>query len=302
MPHPEPALEARELRKSFGKGSVIALDGVSVTVSAGEVVGLVGPDGAGKTTLVRLCAGLRLADGGALSVLGIDVGANPLRVQEQVGYMPQRLGLYEDLTVQENLDLYADLQAIPASRRKQRYTQLFEMTGLADFKTRLAGPLSGGMKQKLGLACALIKMPRLLLLDEPTVGVDRVSRRDLWAIVRDMVREHGIGVLLSTAYLVGVGLLISSLARTMQQALLGTFLFMMPASLLSELATPIDDMPSWIRHLTLLNPSRYALNIARDVFLRGATLPDTVGDLIPMTIIGVICLAAAGVMFRLRSQ
>ena len=189
--------------KSFHSGgrSVQALDKLSFSVRHGRVTGLVGPDGGGKTTLLRLAAGLLLPDSGRLHVLGIDVGHEALLVQRSIGYMPQRFGLYEDLTVQENLDLYADLQGVPYGDRKARYAELTRMTGLAPFTRRLAGALSGGMKQKLGLACTLVRAPRLLLLDEPTVGVDPVSRRELWAIVYRLVEKEGMTVLLSTAYL-----------------------------------------------------------------------------------------------------
>jgi ABC-2 type transport system ATP-binding protein len=165
------------------------------------VTGLVGPDAAGKTTLMRLATGLLVPDSGAISVLGMDAATQSLAVQGAIGYMPQRFGLYEDLSVQENLDLYADLQGVPEAARAQRYSELMHMAGLAPFGRRLAGQLSGGMKQKLGLACALVRRPQLLLLDEPTVGVDPVSRRELWEIVYRLVREQGTSVLLTTAYL-----------------------------------------------------------------------------------------------------
>ena len=198
-----PALALTDVSKAFmrGKRSVHALAEVTIRVTAGRVTGLIGPDGAGKTTLMRLATTLLTADAGRIEVLGIDAHAEPLAVQSSLGYMPQRFGLYEDLTVQENLDLYADLQAVPHSERPERYTELMHMTGLGTFKDRLAGHLSGGMKQKLGLACTLVRSPRLLLLDEPTVGVDPVSRRELWTIVYRLVREQQVSVLLSTAYL-----------------------------------------------------------------------------------------------------
>ena len=192
-----------EVSKQFrsGKRLVPALRAVSLQVPAAQITGLIGPDGAGKTTLMRLIAGLLTLDTGTATVLGIDVSTDPLAVQSIIGYMPQRFGLYEDLTVQENLDLYADLQGVPRPARSSRYDELMRMTGLAAFTRRLAGHLSGGMKQKLGLACTLIHPPQLLLLDEPTVGVDPVSRRELWQIVDRFVREEGTSVLLSTAYL-----------------------------------------------------------------------------------------------------
>ena len=177
------------------------LNNVSLSIRKGTVTGLIGPDGAGKTTLMRLIAGLLVPDTGEISVLGIDVVKEPLKVQHVIGYMPQRFGLYEDLTVQENLDLYADLQGLPDAERPARYAELTKMTGLAPFTKRLAGKLSGGMKQKLGLACVLVRPPQLLLLDEPTVGVDPVSRRELWSIIYRLVREENMTALLSTAYL-----------------------------------------------------------------------------------------------------
>jgi ABC-2 type transport system ATP-binding protein len=196
-------LVADRLSKSFRSGALVstALDGVSLQVRPGTVTGLIGPDGAGKTTFMRLAAGLLAPDGGRIEVLGLDATRDALQVQAMLGYMPQRFGLYEDLSVQENLDLYADLQGVPRSARGERYAELMQMTGLAPFGRRLAGRLSGGMKQKLGLACTLVRAPRLLLLDEPTVGVDPVSRRELWAIVERLVREELMSVLLSTAYL-----------------------------------------------------------------------------------------------------
>ncbi|HTY03227.1 MAG TPA: ATP-binding cassette domain-containing protein, partial [Rhodocyclaceae bacterium] len=196
-------LEAAGLSKSFGSGAkrVVALDGVGLRIRTGAITGLIGPDGAGKTTFMRLAAGLLAPDGGRISVLGLDATRNALEVQAALGYMPQRFGLYEDLSVQENLDLYADLQGVPRAERAPRYAELMHMTGLAPFTSRLAGRLSGGMKQKLGLACTLVRAPRLLLLDEPTVGVDPVSRRELWAIVDRLVTSEGMSVLLSTAYL-----------------------------------------------------------------------------------------------------
>lgn len=200
-----PVVVGKDLRKVFrapgNGGEVRALDGVSIEVRAGELTALVGPDGAGKTTLIRLMAGLFTADAGTLTVLGIDPAAQPQRVQDRIGYMPQKFGLYEDLSVQENLDLYADLHGVGAEERSRRYPQLMQMTDLGRFTGRLAGRLSGGMKQKLGLACTLVRSPELLLLDEPTVGVDPLSRRELWAIVEHLVREQGLTVLTSTSYL-----------------------------------------------------------------------------------------------------
>jgi ABC-2 type transport system ATP-binding protein len=197
-------LRGRDIRKTFRRDTgeiVYALDGVSLEVEHGMLTALVGPDGAGKTTLIRLAAGLMTADSGELKILGVDVAADPQQVQDRIGYMPQRFGLYEDLSVQENLDLYADLHGVTAEERRERYPRLMEMTALGPFIQRLAGRLSGGMKQKLGLACTLVRAPELLLLDEPTVGVDPLSRRELWDIIRQLVNDQGLTVLLSTSYL-----------------------------------------------------------------------------------------------------
>jgi ABC-2 type transport system ATP-binding protein len=199
-----PVIVGRNLRKHFvrkPKETILALDDVSFDIAPGMLAALVGPDGGGKTTLIRLAAGLMGADAGELTVLGIDVKADPQAVQDRIGYMPQRFGLYDDLSVQENLDLYADLHGVSPADRKSKYPQLMEMTALGPFTRRLAGQLSGGMKQKLGLACTLVRSPQLLLLDEPTVGVDPLSRRELWDIIRGLVRDQGVPVLLSTSYL-----------------------------------------------------------------------------------------------------
>jgi len=199
-----PILVARDIHKTFRRDTgetVLALDGVSLRADSGTLTALVGPDGAGKTTLIRLVCGLMTADKGELKVLDIDVAAHPQKVQSRIGYMPQKFGLYEDLTVQENLDLYADLHGVTSEQRKTKYPQLLEMTALGPFRDRLGGRLSGGMKQKLGLACTLVRSPELLLLDEPTVGVDPLSRRELWEIILQLVNQQGLTVLLSTSYL-----------------------------------------------------------------------------------------------------
>ncbi|TPQ25826.1 ATP-binding cassette domain-containing protein [Methylomonas koyamae] len=178
-----------------------ALRDIDLALPVGGITALVGPDGAGKTTLLRLAAGLLLPDRGRIESFGLDSITAGGQLHSLIGYMPQRFGLYEDLSVQENLQLYADLYGIAQTERQSRFADLMRMTNLAKFGERLAGRLSGGMKQKLGLACTLLNRPRLLLLDEPSVGVDPLSRRELWQIIATLVAEFGTTVLLSTAYM-----------------------------------------------------------------------------------------------------
>jgi ABC-2 type transport system ATP-binding protein len=181
-------------------GALAAVDGLSFEVGRGELFGLVGPDGAGKTTTLRMLAGVLRPSGGDAIVNGTSVARDPERVKHDLAYMSQRFGLYGDLTVIENLDFYADLYEVPRAERPARLERLFKFSNLAPFRDRLAAQLSGGMKQKLGLSCALIHEPRLLLLDEPTFGVDPISRRDLWLIVHEMVAQ-GVTAIVSTAYM-----------------------------------------------------------------------------------------------------
>ena len=197
---------ATDLNKTFkaeqkGLDDMQALQGINMQIKAGQLTALVGPDGAGKTTFLRLIAGLYEPTTGSLKVLGMDVAKDPQSVQDRISYMPQKFGLYEDLSIQENLDLYADLHGVPMNVRKERFARLLKITDLARFTERPAGKLSGGMKQKLGLACTLVRSPELLLLDEPSVGVDPLSRRDLWSIIEQLVREENLSVILSTAYM-----------------------------------------------------------------------------------------------------
>lgn len=197
-PAGEVAVLARGLVRRFGP--VAAVQGIDLAVRHGEIFGLVGPDGAGKTTIMRMLAGVLRPDAGEIRLEGIDVVADPERAKPLLSYMPQRFGLYEDLTVAENIFFYATLFAVPARVRRDRSQELLAAAGMLPFRRRLAGQLSGGMKQKLGLVCALIHTPRVLLLDEPTTGVDPVSRRDFWGILYGL-REQGVTILLSTAYM-----------------------------------------------------------------------------------------------------
>jgi drug efflux transport system ATP-binding protein len=200
MANNEPLVKVTGLSKSFNKGKRVALSDVNFTISRGEIVGLAGPDGAGKTTLIRLIAGLLKPTAGRITVDGFDSLTQASNIHDFTRYMPQRFGLYEDLSVQQNLNLYAELTGVTGEERQATMERLLHFTELGPFVKRLAGQLSGGMKQKLGLACSLIKQPTLLLLDEPTVGVDPLSRRELWSMVSDLLVQ-GITVLWSTSYL-----------------------------------------------------------------------------------------------------
>ncbi|MCX6987353.1 MAG: ATP-binding cassette domain-containing protein [Chlamydiae bacterium] len=195
-----PVIELRKLSKTFPKSKKASLSEIDVSISSGQLIGLVGPDGAGKTTLIRHLAGLLKASSGTIDVLGLNPITQAKELHDNIGYMPQRFGLYEDLTVIQNLSLYADLHGIEEEKKQPLFAELLQFTGLSSFTDRLAKNLSGGMKQKLGLACVLLKKPKLLLLDEPSVGVDPISRRELWKMVTTLVTEH-ITVIWSTCYL-----------------------------------------------------------------------------------------------------
>jgi len=186
------------LTKRFGE--LVAVEQLSFACAKGEIFGFVGPDGAGKTTIMRLLAGIMSPDGGSICIDGVDVVTNPQGVKAHISYMPQRFGLYEDLTVDENIEFFADLFEIDRKSHEERMARLLAASGMTPFRKRLAGQLSGGMKQKLGLTCSLIHAPKVLLLDEPTAGVDPVSRRDFWRILYDL-RSDGVTIVLSTSYL-----------------------------------------------------------------------------------------------------
>ncbi len=192
------AIRVAGLTRRFGE--LTAVDGLTFSVARGELFGLVGPDGAGKTTTLRMLAGVLRPSAGEAFLGGVNVARDPEGVKSRIAYMSQRVGLYTDLTVEENLEFYADLYRVPKGERGARLRRLYRFSGLEPFRRRLAGKLSGGMKQKLGLSCALIHEPEILLLDEPTFGVDPVSRRDLWLIVHEMV-SRGVTVVVSTAYM-----------------------------------------------------------------------------------------------------
>jgi ABC-2 type transport system ATP-binding protein len=194
----DPAISLRKITRRFG--DVLAVDDLSFDVARGELFGIVGPDGAGKTTTLRALAGVLPPSGGDALINGISVVQDPEGVKHHIAYMSQRFGLYTDLTVRENIDFYADLFLVPREERSARRERLYRFSGLGSFESRLAANLSGGMKQKLGLSCALIHEPEVLLLDEPTLGVDPISRRDLWLIVHEMV-ARGVTALVATAYL-----------------------------------------------------------------------------------------------------
>ena len=194
----EPMVVTRDLTRKFG--DLTAVDHLSMEVGKGEVFGLVGPDGAGKTTSLRILCGLMNPTEGSAEVAGRDVKKDPQGVKDRIGYMAQRFGLYGDLSVEENMNFYADLFGVAVADRQQMMPQLLEMTRMTEFRDRHAGRLSGGMKQKLALMCTLLHRPEILFLDEPTNGVDPVSRRDFWTILYDLVKE-GMTVFVTTAYL-----------------------------------------------------------------------------------------------------
>lgn len=192
------AVRLSALTRRFGE--VTAVDGLTFEVRRGELFGIVGPDGAGKTTTLRILAGVLPPTSGDAEVLGVSVARDPEGVKPHIAYMAQRFGLYEDLTVRENIEFYADLYGVPRGERPARLERLYRFSNLGEFQDRLAGQLSGGMKQKLSLSCALIHHPEVLLLDEPTFGVDPISRRDLWLILHEMVAA-GVTVVVTTSYL-----------------------------------------------------------------------------------------------------
>lgn len=195
---PSPRISIEHLHKSYGK--TVAVENLSLEVYPGEIFGLIGPDGAGKTTTMRIASALMSPDSGRVEVFGHDIVANPMRVKEHIGYMPQRFSLYPDLTVAENLRFFADLYEVPAAERNAREERLMQFSRLAPFRTRRAAQLSGGMKQKLALSCTLIHTPEVLILDEPTTGVDPLSRQEFWTILRDL-SQSGQALLISTPYM-----------------------------------------------------------------------------------------------------
>jgi len=195
----EPLIQAVELHKSFKETR--AVDGVSLQVAAGEIYGLVGPDGAGKTTLLRLLCGALHLDGGSVSLGAYDIVRQAEQARSILGYLAQRFSLYEDLTVLENLKFFAEVRGMPIKEWEPRSQEILEFVGLAEFSDRRAGQLSGGMKQKLGLALALVNRPHILLLDEPTTGVDPVTRQDFWRLIIRLLRDESLAVLVSTPYM-----------------------------------------------------------------------------------------------------
>ena len=192
------AVSLQALSRSFG--ALRAVEDLTLDIDAGELFGIVGPDGAGKTTTLRMLAGILRPTSGEVRIGAVDVRRDPEAVKPHIAYMAQRFGLYEDLTVQENLDFYADVYGVPKGARNARMDRLYTFSRLGEFRDRLAGKLSGGMKQKLSLSCCLVHQPEVLLLDEPTFGVDPISRRELWLIVHEMVSD-GVTVVVSTSYL-----------------------------------------------------------------------------------------------------
>ncbi|MCA9918256.1 MAG: ABC transporter ATP-binding protein [Anaerolineales bacterium] len=199
----QPIIAIQQLVRRFatGSGAVTAVDHLDLIIQPGEIYGLVGPDGAGKTTLFRLLVGALRLDGGGGQIVGCDLAREMEKIRRQIGYLPQRFSLYGDLTVGENLRFFAEVNNIAAADWQQRQREMLDFVGLSEFEGRLARNLSGGMKQKLGLATALIHRPRLLLLDEPTGGVDPVTRQDFWQLIGRAVTQEGVTVVVSTPYM-----------------------------------------------------------------------------------------------------
>jgi len=195
---PKIVISVKDLKKSFG--STVAVDEMSFEVREGEIFGLLGPDGAGKTTTMRILTGIMDCDGGSAEVVGYDVAKQAELIKLHIGYMPQRFSLYGDLTVEENLMFFARLYQVPEQERREKEASLLEFSRLTPYRKRLAQNLSGGMKQKLALACTLIHTPKVLFLDEPTTGVDPVSRREFWRILYDLLRQ-GVTLIVSTPYM-----------------------------------------------------------------------------------------------------
>lgn len=195
----EPLVDIQDLQKAFGP--ITAVSDISLKLHPGDLLGLTGPDGAGKTTLMRLMVGAMTPDAGQIRIHGFDMGRHPDQAREHLGYLSQSFSLYEDLSVLENIRFFAEVRGLSANRWRPRAMEILEFVGLVEFVDRLAGNLSGGMKQKLGLASALVHQPQLLLLDEPTGGVDPVTRQDFWQLILKIVAEEGVGVLVSTPHM-----------------------------------------------------------------------------------------------------
>lgn len=196
----EYVINTAHIEKSYGRNTARALNDLTISIPGGVLFGLVGPDGAGKTTLLRILSSVMLPTNGTAQVLGYDSRKNPNPIRQNIGYMPQNFSLYPDLSVLENLHFFADIHQLPSSKKKARIDEMLRFTRLGDFSKRRAGTLSGGMKKKLALACALVHEPQLLILDEPSTGVDPVSRRELWIILSEVVQQ-GVTVVVSTPYM-----------------------------------------------------------------------------------------------------
>jgi ABC-2 type transport system ATP-binding protein len=276
---PDNLIQAVDLVKAFGQTQ--AVDGVSLQVAAGEIYGLVGPDGAGKTTLLRLLCGALHLDAGRVSLAGFDISQHAEQAREHIGYLAQRFALYEELTVIENLKFFAEVRGLPAKDWEPRSQEILKFVDLADFTGRRAGQLSGGMKQKLGLALALVNRPRILLLDEPTTGVDPLTRQDFWQLIIRLLRDEGPAILVSTPYMdeaarcTRVGflrngkLIREGTPRQLRSQLAGRVaeLSGQPQSLLAELAASDQDVENVQRFGTRLH-LRIRAGQAEDVISR----------------------------------
>lgn len=295
-------VEIKNLTKRFAETGTVAVDNLTLNIPAGQTVGLIGADAAGKTTLLRLISGLLLPDSGTIRTLGLNPVTQKTELNAGIGYMPQKFGLYEDLTIRANLDFYADLKNV-----EHKFDRMLEFAGLTPFQERLAGRLSGGMKQKLGTFEQLIVSPYtatdiLIAKTVPPLFIVLVMTlvtTGLASLCFNIPFAGSFLLFLLSCFIallsfVGVGLFISSVTRNQQQAILGAFAFMMPAILLSGFISPVDDMPQILQYLTYLNPVRFFLTFARGIFLKDMPFDDVLMHLVPLVLIaaGTLTLAA----------
>lgn len=315
------AISVCDLHKDYG--SVKALRGLNVEVGRGELFGIIGPDGAGKTTLFRILATLLLADQGSARVDGLDVVTDYEKIRHRIGYMPGRFSLYQDLSVRENLDFFATVYHTTIAEHYDLIADIYRQ--IEPFADRPAGKLSGGMKQKLALCCALIHKPSVLFLDEPTTGIDPVSRRELWSMLLRL-RSQGITILLLAVYVLDVpiagsvwlllvfsityiflaltlGLLISTLVSTQQAAMLASGMgLLMPIMLLSGMMFPIESMPPVIQWVSHIIPARWYISGVKKIMIQGVGLEYVWSEFLILVGMAMVAVVASLRLFKVRLQ